>query len=136
VIVIAVCGFRSYFLLLFVAIDSCCIFGVIVIAVCGFPRRFTFVICDVIDSPSFDLGIPLDCSKRKHTKRTKPIVRKKPAFTNAHDAALSLGISKQPANVFLASGSDIFSRVPDPASAIDVSNMPLVDSGSPFFVLA
>jgi hypothetical protein len=100
-----------------------------------FPKRFTFVvICnffDAMDSPSFDLGIPLDYSKWKRTKRTKPIVRKKLAFTNVHNATLSLGISKQPANVFLALGSDIFSCVSDPASTFDVSNMPLVASSSP-----
>ena len=110
-IVIAVCSSRSDLLLLFV------------------------IVFYTMDSPCFDLGIPLDCLKRKRVKRTKPIVQKKLAFMNAHDATLLLGISKQPANVFLALGFDIFSCVPDHASAIDISNMSLVASGSPSLFL-
>jgi hypothetical protein len=37
-----------------------------------------------MDSYSFDLEIPLNCSKWKCTKCTKPIVHKKLAFTNTY----------------------------------------------------
>jgi hypothetical protein len=45
-----------------------------------------------MDFPSFDLGIPLDPSKRK---RTKSEVKKKLTYTNAYDAALNLGFANQ-----------------------------------------
>jgi hypothetical protein len=80
---------------------------------------------------SFDLGISLDPAKRK---RTSHYVRKKLSFTNAHDAALTLGISGESS----ALGSQCTSNSPvdvlysfSPSDALIVSStesIPIVPS--------
>jgi hypothetical protein len=47
---------------------------------------------NMLDTPSFDFGIPANSTKHKRRKLT----RKKLVFSNAADATLSLGFSKQP----------------------------------------
>ena len=53
------------------------------------PKAISFcyllqLVLEAMDSPSFDLGIPLICSKWKCMKYTTPIVHKKLAFPNAY----------------------------------------------------
>jgi hypothetical protein len=72
-----------------------------------------------MDFPSFDLGIPLDSTKRKHTKHE---VKKKLTCTNAYDTVLNLGFVNQGISCSLDS-SAYFPRLQDSdrASIVDVS---------------